>query len=161
MDPLVQLWELYDSMNVVPKPDIEPDKPSGLGSPQEGEYNHPIIQQRKMVDQAIDAGATPEEAHQQAYGEVDTADTSSKSSFASTLGRIQQSTEKKGVYTEPGSTSLLARDREMEKNMDKVTPDDLRTPQDKEVPDQLQQLDKQEEYDYNLDVAFLQKYGRA
>ena len=119
------------------------------------------LEQRKKVDDAIAAGLSPEDAHQQAHGEVDTADTKSKSDFASTLGRVQNATDKKGVYVEPGSTSLLARDEEMSKTMDKVTPDDLRTPQPKEVPDQLQSLDKQEDYDYNLDVAYLQKYGRA
>jgi hypothetical protein len=56
--------------------------------------------------------------------------------------------------------------------MDQVTPDDMRTPMDKEVPNDVQQpdgatsgvaeeVDNTEQFDYNFDVAYLQKYGRA
>ena len=158
---LHELFELFDQMNVVPKPQLQMDEPSGMGTPQEGNYDHPVIQQRKQVDSGIKQGMTPEEAHENAYGEIDTADTDSKAKLSATLGRIQHNSEKKGVYVEKGSTSLLARDVKYQQEVDGVTPDDLRTPQDKEVPDSEQQLDKQEEYDYNLDVAYLQKYGRA
>ena len=56
--------------------------------------------------------------------------------------------------------------------IDQVTPDDMRTPTEMEVPNALQQpdgatsgvaeeVDNTEEFDYNFDVAYLQKYGRA
>jgi hypothetical protein len=161
MDPLHKLWELYDQMNVVPKPELKVDEPSAMGTPQTGQYDHPVIQQRKQVDDAIAQGMSPEEAHSQVYGEVKTDDVDSKASFASTLGRIQHNNDKKGVRIDKGPfKSLLAQETEREENMDGVTPDDLRTPERQEVPDELQ-LDKMEEYDYNQDVAYLQQYGRA
>ena len=40
-------------------------------------------------------------------------------------------------------------------------PDNMRTQIPKEPVDSKTPLDTQEEYDYNMDVAYLQKYGRA
>ena len=146
---------------MMPKPELTPDTPSAMGGPDQGKYDHPVIQQRKQVDSGISQGMKPEEAHENSYGEVDTADTDSKAKLSATLGRIQHNSEKKGTYIEPGSNSLLARDVQYQNEVDGVTPDDLRTPMDKEVPDDQQQVDTQEEIDYNMDVAYLQKYGRA
>ena len=50
-----------------------------------------------------------------------------------------------------------------------MTRDDLRTPMNQQVPDNQQkpvdqvaeELESVEEYDYNMDVAYLQKFGRA
>ena len=52
---------------------------------------------------------------------------------------------------------MLARDKEKEK-MNDVTPQDLKSPMDQEVPDELE--NQQEDW-YNFDVAYLQQYGRA
>lgn len=163
MDPLQKLWDLYEDMGIQDKPELQPDpEPSGIGTPQTGDYEHPVIQQRKQVDDLRQQGVEDNEAHQQVHGEVDLSDAQSKANFASTLSRIQQDADKKGVKTDdrPGFKSLLAKDKELEKTQ-QVTPDDLKTPYGQEVPDEQQEVDTQEEIDYNLDVAYLQQYGRA
>ena len=162
-DPLQQLWELYEDLSVQDVPELQPDpEPSGIGTPQTGDYQHPVIQQRKQVDDLRQQGMSDEDAHQQVYGEIDLANPQSKADFAATLSRVQQDADKKGVKTEDDADfkSLLARDKELEKSQ-QVTPDDLKTPYRQEVPDEQQEVDTQEEIDYNLDVAYLQQYGRA
>jgi len=162
-DPLQQLWDLYEDLSVQDVPELQPDpEPSGIGTPQEGDYQHPVIQQRKQVDDLRQQGMADEDAHQQVHGEIDLSNPQSKADFAATLARIQQDAEKKGVKTEDDADfkSLLARDKELEKSQ-QVTPDDLKTPYRQEVPDEQQEVDTQEEIDYNLDVAYLQQYGRA
>ena len=61
--------------------------------------------------------------------------------------------------------SILAQDDGLEAMVNQTTVNDLRTPINRQVPDAVQDpeagLQQQEEYDYNLDVAYLQKYGRA
>ena len=98
-------------------------------------------------------------------GEVDTSDQESKADLAKTLGRTQQDGNRKAVYVDRKAEhkSLLAKDEEMEAKLTKTTDSDMKTPQDKEVPDALQppEVDTKEEYDYNEDVAYLQKFGRA
>ena len=162
-DPLQQLWDLYEDMSVQDVPELQPDpEPSGIGTPQTGDYEHPVIQQRKQVDDLRQQGMSDEDAHQQVYGEVDLPNSQSKADFAATLSRVQQDADKKGVKTDDDADfkSLLARDKELEKSQ-QVTPDDLKTPYRQEVPDEQQEVDTQEEIDYNLDVAYLQQYGRA
>ena len=65
----------------------------------------------------------------------------SKAQLAATLARVQNDGGKKGIKIEKDKEfkSLLARDDELEQN-DAVTPDDMRTPQQKEVPNALQAL---------------------
>ena len=97
---------------------------------------------------------------------MDTADVQSKAKFAATLGRVQDGKDKKGITIEKDAEfkSLLAKDAAVEKQLDQVTPDDLKTPMKLQVPDEEQAdepVDTTEEYDYNLDVEYLQKYGRA
>ena len=162
-DPLQQLWDLYEDMSVQDVPELQPDpEPSGIGTPQTGDYEHPVIQQRKQVDDLRQQGMSDEDAHQQVYGEVDLSNSQSKADFAATLSRVQQDADKKGIKTDDDADfkSLLARDKELEKSQ-QVTPDDLKTPYRQEVPDEQQEVDTQEEIDYNLDVAYLQQYGRA
>jgi len=162
-DPLQQLWDLYEDLSVQDVPELQPDpEPSGIGTPQTGDYQHPVIQQRKQVDDLRQQGMSDEDAHQQVYGEIDLANPQSKADFAATLSRVQQDADKKGVKTEDDADfkSLLARDKELEKSQ-QVTPGDLKTPYRQEVPDEQQEVDTQEEFDYNLDVAYLQQYGRA
>ena len=111
----------------------------------------------------------PVQAHQQVYGEINTGDIESKSALASTLGRVQDDGNKRAVTIEKDKRSILAMDSEIEKARDQVTRDDLRTPMNQQVPDYQQtpadqvaeELETEEEYDYNLDVAYLQKFGRA
>ena len=159
MDNLQELWDLYE-MDVQDKPELQPDpEPSAIGTPQTGDNEHPVIQQRKQVDDLRQQGATDTEAHQQVHGEIDLANPQSKAELAATLARIQQDDEKRGVKTDKDADfkSLLARDKEAENNND-VTPEDLKTPQAQEVPDELE--NQQEDW-YNFDVAYLQQYGRA
>jgi hypothetical protein len=164
-DPLQQLWDLYEDLSVQDVPELQPDpEPSGIGTPQTGDYEHPVIQQRKQVDKLRQQGMSDEDAHQQIYGEVELSDPKSKADFAATLARVQQDAEKKGVKTDDDADfkSLLARDKELE-STNQVSPEDLKTPMNQEVDDETQSgaLDTQEEIDYNLDVAYLQQYGRA
>jgi len=160
MDPLQHLWELYDEMNVVDKPELQPDpEPSAMGTPQTGNMEHPVIQQRMQVDQLRQQGVEDTDAHQQVHGEIDLSNAQSKADLAATLARIQQDAEKRGVNADKDTPfkSLFARDKEME-SQDPVTADDLKTPVETEVPDELEQ---QQEECYNLDVMYLQQYGRA
>lgn len=167
-DPLQKLWELVDASMVQDKPELDAEIPAFQGTPRDNEYEHPVIQQRNQVDALRKKGVSPEDAHQQIYGDIDLADTESKRALASTFGRVQDDGNKKGIKIEKDGEflSLLAVDDEMEKNLDKVTADDLRTPAAQEIPDALQDPDKpqlaqEEEYDYNMDVQYLQTYGRA
>ena len=159
MDPLKELYELYDAMNVVDQPPIEQEDQSALEGPNAGSYEHPVIQQRKQVDD-LRAGDIPDtEAHQQVHGEVDLADPDSKAKLAATLHRIQTDDEKRGIQVDKDAEfkSLLARSKEKQEITD-VSPEDLKTRSDQEVPDALEQ--QQEDW-YNFDVSYLQKYGRA
>jgi hypothetical protein len=158
MDILQELWDLYE-LNVVEKPPLAQEDPAAVGGPNEGSQEHPVIQQRKQVDDLRAQGMSDTDAHQQVYGEVDLADPESKAKLASTLARIQTDDEKRGIQIDKDSEfkSLLARDKEAEK-MNDVSPSDLKSPVDQEVPDELEQ--QQEEW-YNFDLMYLQKYGRA
>ena len=160
MDPLQKLWELYDGMNVVDKPPLEQEMPSAMGTPQKGDYEHPVIQQRRQVDDLRGQGLTDTDAHQQVYGEVDLSNPESKAQLASTLHRIQTDDEKRGIQVDknPIFKSLLARDKEEGDSQD-VTAQDLKTPMAQEVPDE-QQVDNQTEEWYNFDVAYIQQFGR-
>jgi len=167
MDPLKELWDLYETM-AVEKPPLQDEIPATTGNPNEPDYSHPVIQQRKQVDTLRKMGMDPTQAHQQVYGDIDLADTNSKKELAATLGRVQDDGNKKGIKLEKDKEfkSLLAIDDEITNNMDTVTSTDLRTPQGQELPDAVQDpqatpLAQEEEYDYNLDVAYLQKFGRA
>ena len=144
-----------------------------MGSPNEENFDHPVTQQRRQVDMMRALGMDAEQAHENIFGEVDTGDATAKAQLASTLARVQNDGNRKGVKIEKDKEhkSLLAMDDEMEKK-DAVTPDDLRTPIQKEVPNALQAPDGQEQtvgesvgitdvWDYNDDIAYLRTYGRA
>ena len=160
MDPLQELYDLYEAE--VMRPQLQDPVPPTVDTPQRGDYQHPVIQQRDEVDSHRENGAEAHDAHEMVHGAVDTADVDSKAKLAATLGRVQDGKDKKGITIDKNNEfqSLMARDSEKEKTADQVTPDDLRTPMNQQVPDE-QQVDTQEDYDYNLDVAYLQKYGRA
>lgn len=180
MDPLQELYEFFDAQmmmgGVQQKPQFQMEPPSAMGVP--GDLNqepHPIDMQRQAVDMGMQQGMAPEIAHQQVFGDVNLGDQTSKADFASTLGRVQQNFSKKGINIEPTSQSLLAQDSRLEKEKygqpEEADQDVLRTPVRQQVPHsptnqadpaQVQAgLTMPEEYDYNLDVAYLQKYGRA
>lgn len=165
MDPLQALYELADAQL---RPQLQEPLPPTVSTPQRDDYQHPVIQQRNEVDGHRESGAEAADAHELVHGAVDTADVNSKAKFAATMGRVQDGKDKKGITIEKDAEfkSLLAKDSATEKRLDQVTPDDLRTPMNQQIPDMNQQdepeaVDRMEDYDYNLDVAYLQKYGRA
>ena len=160
MDPLNQLWKLYEE--VMEKPPLtEPESPT-VGTSVEDDGVHPISQQRTQVDGLRATGIEAEEAHEKVFGEVDLGDVTGKSQLAATLSRAQNDGNRKGVRIQKDvdRQSLLAIDDEMEKR-DTITPEDLKTKLNREVPDATAPVNNTEEFDYNFDVAYLQKYGRA
>jgi len=170
-DPLEELYDLFE-WDVKQKPPIETDQPSAYGGPNQGEWDHPVSMKRNKVDERIHQGFAPEMAHQDVHGDVDLADVGAKSHLAGTLGRVQDESSKRGVKIEAGKGSILSQEAELEKEMEPVTHNDMSTPMRGQVPDKYQtpgeasapmgeQLEIEEDYDYNDDVAYLQKYGRA
>ena len=170
-EPLDELFELFnEEMNRVAKPDLQDEMPSNNEGPNKGNFEHPVTQQKHQLEDLLGAGVDPIQAHQQVYGDIDTSNIESKASLASTLGKIQDDGTRQGVKLDKtGQPSILAKDAKIEKALDQVTHDDLRTPMNQQVPDEQQtpqdqvaeELENEEDYDYNLDVAYLQKYGRA
>ena len=176
MEDLQELFDLWEAeLNRVPKPQLQDEMPSSNEGPNAGNFEHPVTQQRNQVDDLISAGSRPVEAHQQVYGEVDTGNVESKAKLASTLSRLEDDGTRTDIKVDKNNPpSLFAKDKAIEKKLDQVTRDDLRTPMNKQVPDRQQtpqdqmggdvmpeSLEYQEEYDYNEDVAYLQKFGRA
>ena len=170
-EDLQELFDLYEAeLNAPqPKPTLGRDPSSAYEGPNNDNYQHPVIRKRNMVDAAREQGMNAADAHQSVHGQVDLSDTTSKSEFAATLGRYQDDGAKRAITIEKNKGSLLAQDAEIEAQMDQVTRDDLRSPMRQQVPDRLQtppeevaeELDNGDEYDYNLDVAYLQTFGRA
>ena len=168
-DPLAELWDLAEELNVQPKPQLNTDFSAAYEGPNAGDIDHPVARKRQALDAEMEQGNDPIESHQSVHGEVDLGDTTSKRQLAGTLGRIQDERSKNGIRIEPEKGSLLARDAEIEMKMDQTTHDDLRTPIRGQVPDRLQtpadevaeEVNTGVEYDYNEDVAYLQKFGRA
>ena len=165
MRELKELFDLYE-LEMQPKPSLQGEAPANNEGP--NHHNtvlHPVTKRTNEIDSLIAQGEDPIKAHHAVYGDTDTADVQSKAALASTLGRIQDDGSSTTVKLDKDSQSLLAKDAKLEKELDQVTADDLRTPMNQQVPDDQQtpvdQLDKQEEYDYNEDVAYLQKFGRA
>ena len=165
MDPLQKLYDLYEDEM---RPQLQEPMSPTVSTPQRDDHQHPVIQQRNQVDSHREGGAEVADAHELVHGAVDTADVDSKAKLAATLSRVQDGKDKKGITIEKDAEfqSLLAKDAAVEKNLGQVTPDDLKTPMNQEIPDMNQQdnpesIDRMEEYDYNEDVSYLQKYGRA
>ena len=158
MEDLQKLFELFDEMRVQQKPQLQDEEPP-METPPSFSAEHPVTQQRKEVDSHRENGAQPEDAHQAVHGEVDLGDTESKAKLAATFARVQGEKDRKGVRVDDDGVSLLSKDEKVD-DVKPVSKDDLRTPQDQQVPTR-DQVDAQEEYDYNEDVRYLQKYGRA
>ena len=162
-DPLQELYDLAEDM--LPKPPLQDDTPPHTGSPMGDAAGHPVIKRRNEIDSLIAQGMDPMAAHTALHGEVDTSNTASKGALAGTLGRLQDENLRRGVKIEYDKGSILAKDAELEAKMDAVTFDDLRTPMNQQVPDDEQPMPggvkEESDFDYNDDVAYLQKFGRA
>ena len=164
MDPLQELWDLLEDI-----PPLQAAPTPFVGTPENNpmETEHPVTQQRRAVDMLRKQGVPAADAHQQVYGEVDLSDTEAKRNLATTMGRAQDDGNKKAVRIDMDATfpSIMAQDNKLEIAVNQTSVHDLRTPMDKQVPDAVQDpeagLQQQEEIDYNWDVAYLQKYGRA
>ena len=175
MDPLQELWDLLEDI-----PPLQAAPTPFVGTPENNpfENEHPVTQQRRAVDTLRKQGMSPEDAHQQVYGEVDLSDTEAKRNLATTMGRVQDDGNKGSVRIDMDADfpSIMAQDNKLEIAMNQTTVADLRTPINKQVPDMVQdpeaglppeqsqqqeQVEIQEDMDYNWDVAYLQKYGRA
>ena len=169
-DPLEDLYHLAEAeMNVMPKPDFSADVSGNYESPHKGQFEHPVTKQKNEIDSLIAQGTDPMTAHQSVHGDLDPSTTTSKAQLAATLGRLQDDGTTGGVKIEPEKESILAKDARIEKQLDQVTDNDLKTQMNLQVPDREQtpqdqvseELDFGEEYDYNEDVAYLQQFGRA
>ena len=156
-------------MNYVPRPPLQDELPTGYESPHKGMFEHPVTKQRNEIDSLIAQGSDPVEAHQSIHGDIDPGSIESKANFAATLGRIADDGNRGAVKMDKMQRSIMSKDAELEKKMGDVTHDDLRTPMNQQVPDFQQtpkdqvaeELDTSDEWDYNEDVAYLQKFGRA
>ncbi len=169
-DPLEELYTLFEAeMNVMQKPDFSSEVSSGYESPHKGQYEHPVTKQKNEIDSLIAQGTDPMTAHQSVHGDLDPSTTTSKAQLAATLGRLQDGGTSGAVKIEPEKESILAKDARIEKELDQVTGNDLKTQMNQQVPDKEQTpqdqvaeaLDFGSEYDYNEDVAYLQQFGRA
>ena len=164
MDYLQELWNLYEESKGIPKPPLQdPGEPSVEG-PNRGYDDHPIIQNKKNVDSLRLDGVSATDAHEKVYGDVNLSDVDAKGRMSATLGRTQEDGNKKAVHVEKDAEhlSIFAKDEALQNDVSGVA--DMKTPKSKEVPNALQEpenVDKREQYDYNDDVSYLQKYGRA
>ena len=174
MDPLQELWDLMKeepALQAAPSPHMETPGEDHM------QMDHPVTQQRRAVDAARKGGMAATDAHETVYGEVSLDDTDAKRSLAQTLGRVQDDGNKKAVRIDMDAEfpSIMANDAKIEIVSNQTTTNDLRTPMNRQVPDivqgaedgydpqqqQQEQVEIHEEADYNWDVAYLQKYGRA
>ena len=176
MDPLNELWELWEGFQE--KPELEMGANAMMGGPNtedpmaaaQGQSDatgeHPVSVMRKKVDAARAAGVSTSKAHETVHGETNLADVTMKANLAGTFGRVQNDGNRNMVTVDKDSPqpSIMAQDYELEKQ-NSVAPEDMKTPLDKEDTQephqQAEALEIQEEINYNLDVQYLQKYGRA
>ena len=164
MDPLQELWELLEDI-----PPIQNTRSPLVATPESTpmETEHPVTQQRRTIDTLRKQGIPAPDAHQEVYGKVNLSDSEAKRDLATTMGRVQDDGNKKAVRVDMDADfpSVLAQDNKIDVAINQTSVNDLRTSVDKQVPDLLQTpesgVQQQEEIDYNWDVAYLQKYGRA
>ena len=113
-----------------------------------------------------------ENAFEYVNGQLRLDDTENKASFASTLGRVQDDGDNHGavkIDLDADTPSLMAQDYQIANNMmGAPSIDSMRERNPRQMGDNLDDsqtvpglLDAKEEVDYNWDVAYLQKYGRA
>ena len=163
MEPLQELFDLYEKSLGQPKPPLKDPGIPPIGTPNSSKED-PIVQDRKKVDDLRLGGMGSTEAHEKIHGEVDTADTHQKAKLAATLSRTQEDGGRANVFVdkEAEKPSLFAQDEKVQQKTNTATKDDMKTPDSKEIPDALEppQVDTKEEIDYNDDVDFINKYGR-
>ena len=161
MDNLKPLWDLYEAMMASSK-QKQAETSAPIGSPNEGNFDHPVIQKRAQMDRLRAAGMKATDAHEKVHGEVNLSDVTRKADMASSLGRIQNDGGRNNVNPDDDEAqSVYARDLELEK-MAKGNPETLKTKVPLEVGEPVAEaVELSEEFDYNNDVAYLQKYGRA
>ena len=178
-EELSDLFELFDAdqMQRMEKPQLQDEDPSALvGGPQQSTpdqgLQHPVIQQRQMVDNMRARGMGALDAHQSVHGPGDLGDVTSKAKVAATLGRVQKDGTEHGIQYERGGEfrSVMTTDADIEVKLDQVSHNDMRSDFNQQIPDkfqtpqqqQMEELDTQEEIDYTeFDVAYLQQFGRA
>jgi hypothetical protein len=178
-EELSDLFELFDAdqMQRMEKPQLQDEDPSALvGGPQQSTpdqgLQHPVIQQRQMVDNMRFKGMGALDAHQSVHGPGDLGDVNSKAKVAATLGRVQKDGTEHGIQYERGGEfrSVMTTDADIEVKLDQVSHNDMRSDFNQQIPDkyqtpqqqQMEELDTQEEIDYTeFDVAYLQQFGRA
>ena len=167
MDPLQELWDLWEAqapLQAAPTPFV--------GTPENDKFDneHPVTQQRRAVDTLRLQGMKAGEAHENVFGDVDLSNTDAKRDLSSTMGRVQDDGNRKAVRIDMDADfpSIMANDNKITAMTNQTTVSDIRTPMNKQIPDMLQDpndgaapVEQQEEMDYNWDVAYLQKYGRA
>ena len=163
MEPLQELFDLYEAMVGQPKPPLkDPGEPT-IGTPNYSKED-PIVQDRKKVDELRLRGMSAPDAHEQVHGEVDTGDKYQKSKIAATLSRTQEDGGRANVFVDKESEkpSLFAQDEKIQQNANTATKSDMKTPSSKELPDALDapQVDTKEEVDYNDDVDYINQFGR-
>ena len=197
MDPLKELWDLAEG-EFMGTPEDMPQMP-GMGTPDmmggtaggqmmglpgvsqeilggagmgQEQPMHPVAQQRMQIDQLRATGMPTQNAWEMVNGPLGLDDSSSKSSLAATMGRVQDD-KRRGVKIDVDAQdpSLMAQDYRMAMQAGAITSDDLKSSRPGQEPDVTQNapavdgmdphLDVNEEADYNWDVAYLQKYGRA
>ena len=177
-EALSDLFELFDAdqMQRMEKPQLQDEDPSAMVStPMQSDPNqglqHPVIQQRQMVDNLRAKGMGALDAHQSVHGPGDLGNVQSKAQIASTLGRVQKDGTEHGIqYERDGDfRSVMTTDADIEVKLDQVSHNDMRSDFNQQIPDkfqtpqqQMESLDTQEEIDYTeFDVAYLQQFGRA
>lgn len=164
MEPLQELFDLYEAMKGQPKPPLKDPEPPTIGTPNFTKED-PLVQDRKKVDTLRLRGMNAGDAHQAVHGEVDTSDSHSKAKLAATLGRAQEDGGRANVFVdkEAEEPSLFAQDEKIQQKANTATKNDMKTPSRNELPDALDPptVDTKEEYDYNDDVAYINQFGRA
>ena len=163
MEPLQELFDLYESMVGQPKPPLkDPGEPT-IGTPNFAKED-PIVQDRKKVDKLRLQGVNTPDAHEQIHGEVDTSDTHQKGKLAATLSRTQEDGGRANVFVdkEAEKPSLFAQDEKIQQKANTATKNDMKTPSSKEMPDALDppEVDTKEEVDYTDDVDYINQFGR-
>ena len=163
MEPLQELFDLYEEMVGQPKPPLKDEAPPTIGTPNFTKED-PMVQDRKKVDKLRLGGMSAPDAHEAIHGEVDTSNTQQKGKVAATLARTQEDGGRANVFVDKTAEkpSLFAQDEKIQQQANTATKNDMKTPSSKEMPDALDppQVDTKEEYDYNDDVAFINQFGR-
>ena len=193
MEPLQELWDLYEV--TFPKPQLKDkeDQPANIRAPIDPDINF----RNKQSDQIATLRQKGKgmnslgNAYELVKGPLDTGDPIAMADFAGHLAANQKD-RSRAPRPEDGSNSLLHQDMMKLKN-DTVPDDgDLRRPKNSELSDEQERMNidddekdrlqtrqrgpqgfaeaaanmqtgltEEMEYDYNQDVAYLQKFGRA